>query len=85
MELISKRELVDKLLRAERIDAMSVGTAIKRCKVYESKPQGKWVEDEEQRHVEITYHCNNCGYSAWGEQEKTNYCGNCGADMRGKE
>lgn len=47
--------------------------------------KGKWVEDDEQIHIELTYHCSECGFQAWGEHEKTDYCGGCGADMRGKE
>lgn len=47
---------------------------------------GKWIEDDEQIHVEKTYHCSECGYDIWGVDEKSNYCPNCGAEMeRNKE
>lgn len=46
------------------------------------RKKGKWLEDDEQIHVELTYHCSECGFQAWGEYEKTDYCGGCGADMR---
>ena len=45
------------------------------------KPSGKWIENNEQPHVEKVYHCSNCGNKAWGEYEKTTYCPNCGAKM----
>lgn len=52
-------------------------------KVLEQEPKtGHWVEDEKQEHVEVIYHCSECGHMAWGECECTNYCGGCGADMR---
>ena len=44
---------------------------------------GYWIEDEDQRHVEITYHCSECGFRAWGEGELTDFCGGCGARMVG--
>lgn len=46
------------------------------------KAKGEWVEDEKQNHIELTYHCSECGHRAWGKHEKTNFCGECGADMR---
>ena len=46
--------------------------------------RAKWIETtEEEMHVERTFRCSNCGFNAWGIDERTNYCGNCGADMRG--
>lgn len=49
------------------------------------RQHGEWIEDEEQNHVEITFHCSECGYKAWGIEETTNFCPNCGADMRGDD
>ena len=46
------------------------------------REHGKWVEDKEQNHVELTFHCSKCGCKAWGIEETTNFCPNCGADMR---
>ena len=45
---------------------------------------GEWVEDEQQLHVEKTYHCSKCGYPAWGVTEKTKYCPGCGTYMGGE-
>ena len=45
---------------------------------------GQWVEDDEQTHVEKTYHCSECGWPAWGEDEKTCFCPNCEARMKGE-
>lgn len=50
-----------------------------------ARKKGKWVEDDEQIHVELTYHCSECGFQAWGEHEKTDYCGICGAEMERKD
>ena len=49
------------------------------------RPKGRdgiWVLDEEQEHVELTYHCSECGSMAWGEAEKSKYCPDCGAKMK---
>ena len=48
------------------------------------RPTGHWIEDEEQNHVEVCYHCSECGFEAWGKHERTNYCGGCGAYMKGE-
>lgn len=45
------------------------------------KPVGEWIENEDQHHVEIIYHCSECGFQAWGDGELTNFCGGCGARM----
>lgn len=46
------------------------------------RKHGEWIEDEEQNHVELTFHCSECGCEAWGIEETTNFCPECGADMR---
>lgn len=46
---------------------------------------GKWIEDEEQNNVELTFHCSECGRKAVGRFEKTRYCGDCGAMMEVSE
>jgi len=46
---------------------------------------GKWIEDEEQNNVELTFHCSECGRKAVGRFEKTRYCGDCGAKMEVRE
>lgn len=46
---------------------------------------GKWIEDEEQNNVELTFHCSECGRKAVGQFEKTRYCGDCGAMMEVSE
>ncbi len=42
---------------------------------------GKWVKDEEQTHVELTFHCSECGHRAWRTYEMTKYCPDCGSRM----
>ena len=42
---------------------------------------GHWIENDIQEHVELVYHCDQCGNEAWGEYEKTPFCSNCGAKM----
>ena len=46
---------------------------------------GKWIEDEDQNHVELTFRCSECGRKAVGRFEKTRYCGDCGAKMEVSE
>lgn len=54
-------------------------------KILLSQRTGHWIEDEEQNHVEVCYHCSECGFEAWGEHEKTSFCGGCGAWMTERE
>lgn len=42
---------------------------------------GEWIENEEEKHIEICYHCSKCGFVAWGKYEKTKFCGGCGTKM----
>lgn len=44
--------------------------------------KGTWLKDKLQNHVELTYHCSECGFEAWGKYELTKYCGGCGARMK---
>ena len=46
-----------------------------------NRESGKWLLDEEQNHIEFTYHCSECGATAWGKSELTKYCYNCGSKM----
>ena len=74
------QEVKDKDQRAifkDNVKALDV--AIKA--IQEDSKTGRWVLDENQTHVEKTYHCSECNYSAWGEDEKTDYCPGCGAEM----
>lgn len=77
MELISKNELINNL-------AGLVGEALDKCKVYESRPKGEWVEtdlDCGKRHIR----CNQCWYADCEiPKEKIkdmDYCPQCGAEM----
>ena len=47
--------------------------------------KGTWLKDDIQNHVELTYHCSECGFKAWGKSELTKYCGGCGAQMNREE
>lgn len=51
----------------------------------DSRKNGTWLKDDIQNHVELTYHCSECGFEAWGENELTKYCGGCGAQMNREE
>ena len=46
-----------------------------------AQPTGHWIEDETSNHVEKTFLCSECGFSAWGQYEKTKFCGGCEAKM----
>ena len=46
-----------------------------------AEKKGRWVKDDEQNHVEMTWHCDQCGAEAWGFEELTFYCPMCGTRM----
>jgi predicted RNA-binding Zn-ribbon protein involved in translation (DUF1610 family) len=50
-----------------------------------TEKKGTWIKDKLQKHVELTYHCSECGFKAWGKSELTKYCGGCGAKMNREE
>lgn len=72
----------EKALLNKQIEALNM--AMDALKDYKPKT-GHWIEDDEQIHVEKTYHCSECGYGIWGVDEKSDYCPKCGAKMGGNE
>lgn len=53
--------------------------------VKELERKGTWLKDDIQNHVELTYHCSECGFEVLGKYELTKYCGGCGARMNCEE
>ena len=85
-DCISRKAVLD---LAEKGVLVSNGNYKSVCKAINELPSvepkertGEWIEDEEQHHVEKTWHCSECGNKAWGSYEKTTYCCQCGARMR---
>lgn len=84
-DLISKQDAIDAIYKAGLLTfgRKDVRTIIE--ELPSAEKIGKWIENEDQHHVEIIYHCSECGFQAWGEGELTNFCGGCGARMIGDE
>ena len=81
-DLISRSEAVDYFGDEYEYTGKEIKDALKRLPAVQIERKGHWIEDEEQKHVEKTWHCSECGNQAWGEYEKTTYCCHCGAKMK---
>lgn len=84
-DCISRSEAIDYFGDDYEYTGKEIQTALKRLPAAQTERKGHWIEDEEQKHVEKTWHCSECGNQAWGEYEKTTYCCHCGARMEEKE
>lgn len=80
-DYISREETIEKLLKGFWDDKKTLRQCINEippADVRENR-RGEWRLKAEQKHVELTYECSECGNEAWGEYEKTPYCPMCGS------